>query len=502
MKISATRGNDALDPASVLGAASADPAAIAILARGYAVDRFVRDNPRFDPSTSNSPIGWLERVEASLDLAAVPTSYRVECLLGLIDSPDFLAIAKDELLQLDDRSDSMMFERLREFFIATFAPYERHLADVATRHLRSLCPDGRSDAEFYLAFRAALLDIPLGFRMPEAEATSLFIDAVGRDRFPADFDADGWTLPQTYAELCRTTYLAENPQAAEESKEEPKIATNEPVADAQAKPEIAGDAAPVPSTSEADLAESASSTNKAAEEIEDTADVAESSKDAAPAAAVEPIAEQAKPIQPSPSPARSKKARKKKPAAGPPPKSASPPAVAAQRQVTALVSSPSPAAAAKGVPPIAMPTYKSPGPIEWHVPAAGDAPFVVGTINNVLVAARLLPSTQESFISSRIVDRAGLKIDPSETVVLAAPDGPPTASLGVVHVHLVVGRDKIPLRLHVVKDMFWDITYCRDGIASLTVVNGECKLAVRGEHGPVPVMVFKRTEIPPYMFDR
>ncbi|KAI9190089.1 hypothetical protein H9P43_001522 [Blastocladiella emersonii ATCC 22665] len=341
MKIHVTTGNGAPDPAIALAAACADSTAIAALAHGYAVERF--------------------RVETSFELASIPVSYRVECILGLIDSSDFDTVVKHELRSLDKDAGSAQYGHLRELFVATFAPHERHAADAATLRL-----------------------IPTAFRMPEAEATNLFIDTVGRDRFPADFDADGWTLAETYAELCRLTYLAENPQTVEATAEleADAVAPADAAVQAEAESEIVDtvESAPalVDDDAQVELVESASqaTTPLAADPPTEETTSLDADVTAEPAVEVPEAKVTPQPTQPSKSAAAKKAARKKK------------------------------------------------------KPAGG------------------------------------------------------------------------PLKLYVVDISFWDIMYGCNGIASLTMVKREWKFSARGETGPVSVPVFKRTEIPPHMFDR
>ncbi|KAI9190090.1 hypothetical protein H9P43_001523 [Blastocladiella emersonii ATCC 22665] len=467
-------------------------------------------------------------------------SHRVDCLFGLIDSPDFVTVAKRKLLELDDRSEGKVYERLREFFVATFVPYERQVAIDAIQRFFSLSPAGRSDAEFYLAFSAAILDTPAPYRMTDADAAGFFVKAVGRDRFPAGFDPEGWTLTETYAELCRHKCVLAHPPATDESdaepepdvapasavtsaeaesenskaaetetsNEEPKLdaaAPDSTVAETTVESEAAGAVKPVDSEEQEELDENTTEVT-APPAIEPTS---------APAASLdaetttEPMPEatqELKSTRPLAKPVRSKKSRNKKKPTGPPPR----PLQEARVPSPSPAATPQPAAAPTSSTtrlPIKPPGWRpaisdSFGIIESYTPGGADTPFVVGTINGTSVAARLVPLCGESFISSRVVELAGLTIDPSRKVSVQTADSPGALTLGVVYVYFEVGRHRIPLMLHVVKGMFWDIMYGRDGIASFRIVNGQFKFRALAESGDADVVVLRRKEIPQSMFDR
>ncbi|KAI9190092.1 hypothetical protein H9P43_001525 [Blastocladiella emersonii ATCC 22665] len=243
--------------------------------------------------------------------------------------------------------------------------------------------------------------------------------------------------------LCRTTYLADKPELADQpNEEEPKLAVSKPAelvlnapdlaAAAEVGSKLAGPAEPEPPAQRAD------------EEVMATP-------------------QQSKTARPSAKRVRTKKGQKQAAAA--------PPTRPTQLTQATAVSSPqqqpvsAPAAAPLSNVPLAPAAVNSPRPatvttsgsggkIELNVPGGGDAPFVVGTINDVLVAACLVPSAEVSAISLRIVKRAGLTIDETVKVRLTFPDGPPTMWLGVVYAYMAVGRDQIPLMMHVVDGMF------------------------------------------------
>ncbi|KAI9190091.1 hypothetical protein H9P43_001524 [Blastocladiella emersonii ATCC 22665] len=354
--------------------------------------------------------------------------------------------------------------------------------------------------------------------MSEADQVNLFVDAVGRDRFSADFDAAGWTLDEAYAELCRVTYLAENPQVADNPKETPKVTVDEPAKAAvgaqvepEVEPEVANMAASASSTQDTDteiVTESISPTGEADAVDGTMAEVVEQSNvvtakgepaaepaadlDAEPATelwtagAAEIEADQAKPTRSSARPVRPKKGRSKKKPTGPPPR--------LPHETRALPSNPAPASQPAAAP--ASSTTRLP------IKPPGWRPAILGAINGTPVAARLMPLCAESLISARVVERAGLTIDTSVTMPFQSADIPHARTLGVVYVFFDVGRHRIPLKMHVVDSMFWDLLYGRDGIAAFQIINGQFKLRVVTMHGDSNVVVHRRKEIPKAMFDR